>query len=210
LVPNDVPFLNADNIARELAPEGNVGSDLTAGRLLLRRAEVKRNRASFAVETNLANRTPAARIPRWQEAGRRVRLFYIWLPSADMAVARVAQRVRSGGHDIPETTIRRRYDSSENNEAVPVARGVVRRRGMGGNETGGKVMSGKANAVERTFEALLDDEALTDRLAREAVWEALRRHKRLGQEIVVWRDGKVVIMPPEEIDVPEEATVAET
>jgi len=65
-------------------------------------------------------------------------------------------------------------------------------------------MSVDAKTAGRTFEAILEDEALTDRLAQEAVWDALRRHKRLGQEIVVWRDGKVVIVPPEEIEVPEE------
>lgn len=128
-VPEQVPFLNADNIARELASEGDAGRDIAAGRLLLQRlAEVERNKASFAIETNLANRTLATRIPRWQKIGFRVRLFYVWIPSADMAVARVAQRVRAGGHDIPEATIWRVYDNSEDNEAVLVARGVVKRR----------------------------------------------------------------------------------
>jgi hypothetical protein len=37
--------------------------------------------------------------------------------------------------------------------------------------------------------------------ARDAVREAVRRHKLLGESIVIWRDGKVVVVPPEEIEV---------
>ena len=111
-VPPDVPFLNADNIARTLAPLPGQNADLAAGRLLLARMEeTVAARTSFAIETNLANRTLATRIPRWQSAGYLVSLVFVWLPSADLAVQRVAARVRSGGHDIPETTIRRRYQA---------------------------------------------------------------------------------------------------
>lgn len=96
-VPPGVPFLNAD---------------LAAGRLLLARMdEAVHAKVSFALETNLANRTLATRIPRWQEAGYTVSLVFVWIPSADLAVERVAARVRSGGHDIPEATIRRRYQA---------------------------------------------------------------------------------------------------
>ena len=37
-----------------------------------------------------------------------------------------------------------------------------------------------------------------------AVYDALRTHKLLGHPIVIWRDGKVVCVPPEEIELPEE------
>lgn len=108
-VPRGVPFLNADDIAREIAQPGR-SADIAAGRLLLARLdEVEQARIDFAVETNLANRTLALRIPRWREAGFEVLLYFVWVPSAEIAVERVAQRVRSGGHNIPEATIRRRY-----------------------------------------------------------------------------------------------------
>lgn len=111
LVPPNVPFLNADNIAREIAEPGH-NADIAAGRLLLTRLDaMEQQHASFAIETNLANRTLAARIPRWRENGFEILLYFIWLPNADTAVERVAQRVRSGGHDIPEATIRRRYQT---------------------------------------------------------------------------------------------------
>lgn len=70
-----------------------------------------KSQSSFAIETNLANRALSVRIPEWQKAGYRVTLIFVWVPSADLAVQRVAARVRSGGHDIPEATIRRRYSA---------------------------------------------------------------------------------------------------
>jgi predicted ABC-type ATPase len=48
-------------------------------------------------------------IPQWKQAGYQVVLFFLQLPSEDLAVARVADRVSQGGHDIPEAVIRRRF-----------------------------------------------------------------------------------------------------
>ena len=61
------------------------------------------------VETTLASRGYARRIPGWQAAGYDVSLHFLALPSADAAVARVARRVAAGGHDVPEADIRRRF-----------------------------------------------------------------------------------------------------
>lgn len=66
---------------------------------------------SFAFETTLSGRAYARQIPQWQALGYRVELFFLSLPMADMAVQRVAERVRQGGHDIPEPTIRRRFEA---------------------------------------------------------------------------------------------------
>lgn len=52
--------------------------------------------------------------------------------------------------------------------------------------------------------ALFDDDAAMQRAMNQAVREALRRHKLLGESIVVWRDGQVVVVPPEEIEIPED------
>lgn len=105
-----VPFLNADEIGRE---HGRFAHPVTAGKELLRRlAALERERRSFAIETTLSSARYAQRIPRWRAAGYRVVLHYLELPSADDAVARVARRVRQGGHDIPEADIRRRFERS--------------------------------------------------------------------------------------------------
>jgi predicted ABC-type ATPase len=65
---------------------------------------------SFAFETTLAGRNFARAIPQWRAAGYRVSLIFLSLPSADLAVQRVAQRVRQGGHAVPEAVVRRRFD----------------------------------------------------------------------------------------------------
>ena len=101
----DAIFLNADEIQREgpLSP-------LQAGRELIRRMEALVARtADFAIETTLSSMGYARRIPGWQSAGYRVTLFFLEVPNADLAVARVAKRVAGGGHHIPETDIRRRH-----------------------------------------------------------------------------------------------------
>ncbi len=66
---------------------------------------------SFAFETTLASRTVAPWLRELRASGYGVQFVFLWLPSADFAIERVADRVRSGGHNVPEKTIRRRYRS---------------------------------------------------------------------------------------------------
>ena len=69
----------------------------------------------FAFETTLAARSFAPFLRRCQVQGYRVNLIYVWLDSVELAIARVAMRVASGGHSIPEDVIRRRYNRSRKN-----------------------------------------------------------------------------------------------
>lgn len=66
---------------------------------------------SFALETTLSGSGYARKIPAWRNMGYRVKLVFLQLPNVEIAISRVAQRVSHGGHDIPEATIRRRYDA---------------------------------------------------------------------------------------------------
>lgn len=101
-------FLNTDEIQRE-RPE--LSHPVAAGREMLRRLDdVVSNQQSFVVETTLASRMYAQRIPAWKALGYTVELHFIEVPDADFAVRRVAQRVALGGHNIPEVDIRRRYE----------------------------------------------------------------------------------------------------
>jgi len=70
---------------------------------------------SFAFETTLASRSFAPWLRKLRASGYRVHLVFLWLPSVDLALARVADRVRRGGHDVPAETIRRRYKSGLRN-----------------------------------------------------------------------------------------------
>ena len=103
-------FVNADLIAAGLAPFAPETAAMQAGRLMLQElARHFASRQSFAFETTLAGRGYAQHIREWQAAGYRVKLIFLRLESPEEAIARVAQRVRQGGHHIPEATIRRRF-----------------------------------------------------------------------------------------------------
>lgn len=103
-------FINADLIAAGLSPFHPEAAALRAGRLMLEEvaARVTRGR-SFAVETTLSGHGYARQIPQWRALGYHVTLVFLSLPSAAMAVQRVADRVAQGGHGIPEAVIRRRF-----------------------------------------------------------------------------------------------------
>ncbi len=109
-------FVNADLIAAGLAPFAPETAVVQAGRIML--LELARHfaaRQSFAFETTLSGRAWLRHIHALQTAGYRVKLIFLRLQSVDEAIARVAQRVRQGGHDIPEETIRRRFAAGRNN-----------------------------------------------------------------------------------------------
>ncbi|MBQ9668516.1 MAG: zeta toxin family protein [Prevotella sp.] len=109
-------FVNADEIARGLSPFNPTGVAIEAGRLMLGRIEELLGRdATFAVETTLATRSYVKLVHRAQERGYRVSLLYFWLNSPQLAQRRVAERVSKGGHDIPVSTIRRRYTAGIDN-----------------------------------------------------------------------------------------------
>lgn len=96
-------FINADLIAQGLSPFKPEKAAFEAGKIMLR--EIQRRVAKkqeFAFETTLSGRNYARHIPRWRKRGYHVKLLFLSLPSADVAVTRVRMRVARGGHDVPE------------------------------------------------------------------------------------------------------------
>jgi predicted ABC-type ATPase len=77
--------------------------------MLVRLNELAHRRTDFAFETTLASRSFAPWLKAQMEQGYEFHLVFLWLPSADMAVRRVRDRVRRGGHEVPEQTVRRRF-----------------------------------------------------------------------------------------------------
>lgn len=109
-------FLNADLIAAGLAPFAPETQNFRAGRLLLRRIkELAAAKQNFGFETTLAGRSYVRLLESLKANGYQLYLFFLWLPTADLAVARVANRVRQGGHHVPELDIRRRFQSGLRN-----------------------------------------------------------------------------------------------
>lgn len=103
-------FVNADLIAAGLSPFDPARAALRAGRLMLELiAEHVARGESFAFETTLAGRNFARAIEQWRAAGYHVSLIFLSLPSADLAIERVAERVRQGGHPVPDDVVRRRF-----------------------------------------------------------------------------------------------------
>lgn len=109
-------FINADLIAAGLSPFQPETAAFRAGRLMLEElathAAAGRN---FAFETTLSGLTYARMIAEWRSVGSRVKLLFLALASEEEALARVAMRVRQGGHIIPPEVVRRRFVSSMKN-----------------------------------------------------------------------------------------------
>ena len=118
-------FINADLIAAGLSPFAPEQAAIKAGRLmLLEMDECVRKGESFAFETTLAGLAYVGRIGQWRTLGYHVSLFFLRLPDAETAIARVAERVQQGGHHIPEVVIRRRFAGGLHN-FENVYKGVV-------------------------------------------------------------------------------------
>lgn len=103
-------FVNADLIAAGLSPFAPELAAFKAGRLMLEEiASHVKHGESFSFETTLSGLSYAQMIPAWRSSGYAVKLIFLSLPDVEMAIERVAIRVRQGGHNIPEDIIRRRY-----------------------------------------------------------------------------------------------------
>jgi predicted ABC-type ATPase len=133
-------FINADLIAEGISPFQPESASVKAARLMLEiMAEHLARKESFAFETTLSGLSYARQIPKWRAEGYFVELVFLSLPSADAAVARVATRVRQGGHDIPEPVIRRRFEAGARNFRE-VYRSLVDRWELYGNADGKAIL----------------------------------------------------------------------
>lgn len=115
-LPNEVgcfEFINADLIAAGLAPlQPHLAQQRAARVVLSELRSLSERLVDFGIETTLAGRTYARFLQSLRTKGYAVHLYYLWLPDVELHIRRVAYRVRLGGHDVPETDIRRRYQRS--------------------------------------------------------------------------------------------------
>lgn len=109
-------FINADEIAKGLSPFQPEKAAIEAGRIMIRRMEeMLRLQQDFAIETTLATKSYVSFIKKAQKVGYFVTLLYFWLSSPELAIKRVEDRVKAGGHDVPKDVIRRRYRAGAQN-----------------------------------------------------------------------------------------------
>ena len=109
-------FVNADLIASGLSPFSPSNVSIKAGKLLL--TEIDRfiaRHVDFAFETTLAGKTYVNLIREAKSKGYVVHIFFLWIPSLHLAKERIKQRVKQGGHHVPDADVKRRLDRSLSN-----------------------------------------------------------------------------------------------
>ena len=109
-------FVNADLIAQGLSPFSPEAAAMHAGRLLLKQIRLLASkRSDFGFETTLSGVTYVSLLRKLRNQGYQIHLFFLWIPTVEVALARIADRVRRGGHDIPEQVVRRRFQKGTQN-----------------------------------------------------------------------------------------------
>lgn len=225
-------FINADLIAQGLSPFDPDRASARAGRLVLELIrEIAGQKRNFAFETTLSGRTYASMIRRLKVVGYGIHMFYLWIPSVELALDRIKKRVQNGGHSVPEAVVRRRYQKSLRNlfslyvplvdyleildnssqvprtvfckegEEVTVVDEVVFSVIRAGAAKPSVAMEERRRAKPMKIkEERYQWPPATDaeRALREAVAEVIEEYRRTGTPLVVWRDGKVVEIDPNE------------
>lgn len=103
-------FVNSDEFAKSLSPFDPSAASVTASRYMLMKINyLLGSYQSFGVETTLATRYLVKIVEEAQSMGYEVTILYFWLNSPELAIKRVRDRVASGGHNIPDNVVRRRY-----------------------------------------------------------------------------------------------------
>lgn len=103
-------FINPDLLARAYSPFDPDAGMLRAGRAVLERIrEFTNARTDFAFETTLSGRAYGPLLLKEKAAGFRLHMFYLWIPSPELALLRIQGQVKSGGHNVPERDVRRRF-----------------------------------------------------------------------------------------------------
>lgn len=103
-------FINPDLLARAYSPFNQDAGMLRAGRAVLERiVEFTAAKADFAFETTLSGRSYVPCLRKIKAAGFRLHMYYLWIPSPELALLRIRHRVDSGGHNVPEADVRRRF-----------------------------------------------------------------------------------------------------
>ena len=105
-------FVNVDLIANGLSPFAPDKASLRAGRIMLEQIHSLGNRGvDFGFETTLSGKTYVRLLKDLENRkGYRIHLFFLWISSVELALERIELRVQHGGHSVPETVVRRRFD----------------------------------------------------------------------------------------------------
>ncbi len=193
-------FINADLIAAGLSPLDPQAAAIRAMRLMAEMiAECVAGGRDFAVETTLAGRSYIGLIRSWHAVGYVVNIIFLRLPSADAAVRRVAQRVRTGGHDVPEALIRQRFEAGWRN-FVELYRALADAWSVYDSSQAEPILREQGARTMKEPIADADPMSQVGIAMREAAQYAREHARRWRVPLVIVRDGLVVEIPPFEIE----------
>ncbi len=103
-------FVNSDLIAQGLSPFSPQAAAMKAGRLVVEQInDLARKGFDFGFETTLAGKFYIKRLKNLKRDGYALHLFFLWIPSVELATARIKDRVAAGGHNVPDQDVRRRF-----------------------------------------------------------------------------------------------------
>jgi predicted ABC-type ATPase len=234
-------FVNADLIAAGLAPFAPERAAFAAGRLMLERLkELAERRENFAFETTLSGRGYVSLLREMRAAGYRVRLDLLWIPDLDITRERIRQRVRKGGHDIPDEVQQRRFhlgsrnlaelyrprlnewrihdNTGENPHPVVSEKDgvlIVEDHAMlAVIEVAARVRFMESRPPERVEEtAVLSSEDVdrgSMRAMRKVYADAILENLRYGLPVIQWREGRGAVTVPAELLEPLARRILET
>ena len=117
LLPTEhIVYVNPDDIAKELNPSDPTAARIEAGKETLRRIdELLAKGESFAIESTLSGNMYVKVLERAKSLGYETTIAYVFVDSPEVCIARIAARVRNGGHFVPDEDVRRRYVRSKEN-----------------------------------------------------------------------------------------------
>lgn len=116
LKSHPVEYLSADAIAAELSPQNPALALIGAGRQFVNRlAEIVASDQSCLIESTLSGRSLHREIQEARLRGFRIEMKFLFISSAELSLARVRQRVRKGGHDVPAADVFRRFSRTFRN-----------------------------------------------------------------------------------------------
>ena len=117
LLPTEhIVYVNPDDIAKELNPSDPSAARIEAGKETLRRIDLLLEKGdSFAIESTLSGNMYVKVLERAKSLGYETTIAYVFVDSPEVCIARIAARVQSGGHFVPDEDVRRRYVRSKEN-----------------------------------------------------------------------------------------------
>jgi len=109
-------FVNADMIAEGVSPFDPAAASFRAGRLMLEEIGLlSSRRLDFGFESTLSGKGHLQLMQNLKKSGYSVHLYFLWVSTIGVSLSRIQARVAAGGHDVPESTVRRRFEKSTSN-----------------------------------------------------------------------------------------------